>query len=85
MNAHYVEVYAEETPGVVVFQSGAFAVETMAPESAVEVVEAETMPAVVEVITAGGQGIQGDPGPAGPPGDNLMAEDPVAWYILAKT
>jgi len=79
MSQHFVEVYAPATQGTVLVGSGG-AVELVNPTAVVEVVEAATTPAVVEVITAGGQG---PPGPAGPPGD-ASTDDLLAIYRLAR-
>ncbi|MDO8742026.1 MAG: hypothetical protein Q7J45_00615 [bacterium] len=81
---HFVEFYADETPGIVAVGSGGAVLEVVNPMALVEVVEAPSTPIVVELITAGGQG---PPGPAGPAGvgdadDIDMDQDPVAWFNL---
>ena len=82
MEQQFIEVYAPLEARTVVV-GGAGSIEVAQPH-VIEVVEAPARASVVEIITAGGQGIQGNPGPPGPPGSVDITEDLLAWYVLAK-
>ena len=56
-------------------------IEIFAPAVVLTVVAVAPAPQVLELVVPGRQG---PPGPEGPAGTNLMAEDPVAWYIFSK-